>query len=257
MKKFVKIIFNNKITVYALTIIIAVAVILTQIYPISAENTISGISIPVLMYHSVDETEGIYPQLTVKTSEFAAQMCYLYENGYTPVHFGKPDNYNGIAKPIIITFDDGYENNYINAYPVLNKYHFPATIFLVGSTIGTPGHLTLEQLKEMSGLIQFGSHTVSHSNLAKLDFGKIKCELIISKIALQKLTGQLIDVLAYPYGSYDNRVIEIARKWYDYAVTVKNGFYNTNDDNMLINRIYITRSDTVEQFAAKLSGSAS
>lgn len=214
-------------------------------------------NIPVLMYHSVDEVAGINEQLYVKTSEFERQMRYLRDNGFTPVWFGLPEEYDDVEKPVIITFDDGYEDNYLNAYPILKEYYQKAVIFLVSGTVGTQGHLNAEEISEMSDLVSFQSHTVTHPDLDSLTLGRIRIELALSKKMIERLTGRPVSVLAYPYGSFDNRVLMVAARYYDFAVTVRYGCFRAGEDTLRINRVYVKRSDTIGDFATKLSGGAS
>ena len=221
---------------------------------IAADNRIK---IPVLMYHVIDEKAGTLSNLYVKTSEFERQMQYLSEQGYTPVHFAAPGAYEGIKKPVIITFDDGYEDNYTNAYPILEEYGFKATIFIITAKIGKPEHLNTEQIKEMSDLIEFGSHTVNHNKLSALTLGQIRGELAFSQKTLEKLTGKTVRTLAYPYGAYDRRVVDIARKYYDFAVTTVGGVYTEGSDRVKISRVYIPRSFTINNFAARLNAVSS
>ena len=134
----------------------------------------SAPGIPVLNYHQVEEKDG--NPLTLWPDQFEAQMAYLAEEGYTPITIDEMMDAleNGAPlpeKPVIITFDDGYADNYEYAYPILKKYGFKATIFLIYDFTNTyPNYLTWDQINEMkeSGLIHFESHTMTHANLAEL-----------------------------------------------------------------------------------------
>lgn len=216
-----------------------------------------SVRVPVLLYHSIDEEAGENAGLYVKTSEFERQMRYLYEHSYTPVRFAQTEAYKGIEKPVIITFDDGYENNYTNAYPILEKYGFTATVFLVSSTVGTPGHLTAAEISQMKPLVEFGSHTVNHCRLAELGPLAVMRELVSSRSALEAVVGAPVRVLAYPYGSFSDGVAFAASLLYDFAVTTERGFYTPGCDRARISRIYISRDDTAGSFASKLAGGES
>ena len=131
-------------------------------------------AVPVLNYHQVEVKDG--NPLTLHPEQFEAQMAYLKEEGYTTVTIDELMDAceNGAAlpeKPVVITFDDGYEDNYEYAYPILQKYGFKATIFLIYDlTDAYPGYLTWNEIAEMkaSGLMRFESHTMTHANLSKL-----------------------------------------------------------------------------------------
>ena len=128
-------------------------------------------SVPVLNYHQINDWAD--NALTVHTDQFDAQMKYLADNGYTAITPAEMldawENHTELPeKPVIITFDDGYVDNYRNAFPILQKYNLKGTIFLISDYVSTyPNYLTWAQTEEMqeSGLIDFESHTLSHMQL--------------------------------------------------------------------------------------------
>ncbi len=177
---------------------------------------------PVLMYHKI----GDYPpgsglkKLWVTTSDFRKQLEYLRDNGYTAIDFRDwRDAEKGIkplpAKPVMITFDDGYMNNYDLAFPLLKEFGMKGCIFLVYETMEKHNGwhdpksepwlkmLTWAQIKEMqdSGFIEFGSHTMRHRNLAALPLDEVRWELRESKARLEEKLGCEMVGFAYPYGS--------------------------------------------------------
>lgn len=162
------------------------------------------------MYHAVSDMTNENASLFVSPSEFEKQIAWLSEAGYTSVFADKYGAYP--YKTAAITFDDGYENIYTEAFPILKKYNFKATVFLITSPAG--GHLTDEEIKEMtaSGLVSFGSHTDTHRDLTALSDTELKEELSSSKAKIEKLTGKKTTALSYPYGAYDERVIAAAKK---------------------------------------------
>ena len=109
-----------------------------------------GYSVPVLMYHAVsDETWGV-TELFVRPSEMEAQLQYLQENGFTPIFFSDLSHVEDFEKPVLLTFDDGYKNNYEELFPLLQKYNMKATIFVVtGNLDKNPNFLTWDQAREM------------------------------------------------------------------------------------------------------------
>lgn len=217
----------------------------------TTEPTKTVTAVPILCYHGVlDKPWGIQ-ELFVKVDEFEAQMKYLSENGYTPIFVSEIANANNYTKPIIITFDDGYLDVYTNAFPILKKYNIKANVYMISGWIGGDVYMTAEMTKEManSPLIEIGSHTVDHKALATLSEENIERELSSSKKALEDLTGKKVDVIAYPAGSYDDRVINIAKKYYKYALSTVYGKENPSKLNSYaLKRIYVYRKYNMEQF---------
>lgn len=173
--------------------------------------------VPVMMYHSIDDNYA-KTKLSVSKRSFEKHMKFLYDNHYNVVSLETVVSYleNGRPFPpktVAITFDDGYYNNYEYAYPVLKKYGFPATVFVIVDKIGSPGWLGWEELKKMreSGLITIGSHTVSHRWLPSLGADGLAFELEGSKEELERGLGGGVDILCYPLGAFDDKVQRAAK----------------------------------------------
>ncbi len=198
----------------------------------------SGKSIPVLSYHSINDKVSGPADMYVSPETFEKQIKEIKSRGYTPITFNDIKNVETIAKPIIITFDDGYEDNYSNAYPILKKYGFVATIFLVVNYIDKPNYLTISQITKMQDIIDFQSHTMSHHRLTEMDSKKMDYEMSQSKQRLETLLGKDINVIAYPYGDYDKKTMLTAKKHYQFGVSFTHGkyFYGASD-NYKIRRI--------------------
>ncbi len=130
--------------------------------------------VPVLNYHQINDRD--HNALTLSTSEFEAQMRYLAENGYHPITPNELADHleNGAPlpeKPILLTFDDGYIDNYKNAYPILQKYGLKGSIFIITDYLNVyPNYLTWEICQEMqdSGIIDIECHTMTHVALSEL-----------------------------------------------------------------------------------------
>ncbi|MCL6593658.1 MAG: polysaccharide deacetylase family protein, partial [Alicyclobacillus sp.] len=124
-----------------------------------------GPRVPILEYHDI--TYIPHDPWAMSPSQFAEEMKYLHDNQF---HVMSLDELYAVmqgraslpARPVVITFDDGYESNYTNAFPILKQYRFPATIFMISGFVGRSGFLTKDQLLTManSGLIEVESHTV-------------------------------------------------------------------------------------------------
>ena len=150
-----------------------------------------------LLYHLVmDEPYSQYHDLFVREGDFEAQLLEIKRLGFETYFADEPERADG--KPgVVITFDDGYIDNYTTVFPLLQKYNMKATIFLITDMIGTEGHLTKAQIKEMSesGLVHFGSHTVSHTKLDTLTEYEIQQEFLHSKEYIEANFGLAIKML--------------------------------------------------------------
>ena len=208
------------------------------------------IKVPILMYHSVTDKVWGYTNLHVSPKEFDAQMKYLKDNKYTALDFSELEYAGEYTKPILITLDDGYENNYTEAYPILKKYNIKATIFVCSGFIGNKTSLKVNQIKEMEGLVDIQSHTVTHSDLTKLNDESLERELKKSKEKLEEITGKKVYAFAYPAGQHNSKVIEMTKKYYEYAVLDRPyGFYYTGEDKYTIKRKYVSRETSIKGFA--------
>ncbi|TWH48454.1 peptidoglycan/xylan/chitin deacetylase (PgdA/CDA1 family) [Sporomusa sp. KB1] len=201
--------------------------------------------IPVLNYHQINnESHNV---LTLSDTEFEAQIKYLYQEGYTAISPEQLADYLQYGKelpnkPVLITFDDGYEDNYQVAYPILQKYHFKATIFLITDFAGNNSrYLTWQQIREMSDNgINFENHTLSHITLPKASDEEVYAQLVNSKQALEWRLGKKVEYLAYPGGKYDQRIIQLTKEaGYRAAFTVNFGRNRMNSTMYTLNRIPI------------------
>ena len=218
-------------------------------------------SVPVLNYHQInDQAENA---LTIHPDQFEAQMKYLVDNGFhtiTPADM--LDSWeNGTPlpdKPVILTFDDGYADNYRNAFPILEKYNLKGTIFLISDYIGTyPNYLTWSQIDEMqeSGYIDFESHTLSHMQLDKATPEETWEQLSESKQALEWHLKKPVSFIAYPCGSYDDELIlKTKEAGYRAAFTVNYGVTNPDENPFVLDRIPIfgCNSHTLLRFVLRL-----
>ncbi|MBX6377909.1 MAG: polysaccharide deacetylase family protein [Clostridia bacterium] len=231
-------------------------------------------TLPVLMYHKI-AVQGPPSALRVPPQAFARQMAYLACAGYHPVRLSHwwahvRDGASLPPKPIAITFDDGYEDNWTNALPVLRRHGFPATVFVIagklGQTVRWPherGHpsarlLTPEQVRTLARLgVEIGSHTLTHPDLRTLAAGRLARELADSRRVLERLTGRPVRVLAYPFGAYDQRVVAAVRRaGYRVAVTTTAGVNTERTDLLTLRRIRVRGTDGLETFAHNLSRAA-
>ena len=147
--------------------------------------------LPVLMYHAVGDEIWGYSDLFVSEAGMEEQLQYLQENGYEPIWFSDLTHIEDYEKPVILTFDDGYDDNYTVLYPLLEKYQTKATIFVIGNAMGSQHKMTQEQVYELaaSGLVSIQSHTYTHGNLSAMDEPALRQEMERANAALAAATG--------------------------------------------------------------------
>lgn len=210
-----------------------------------------GITVPVLMYHGIAETPRGNDELFVNPSDLEAQLQYLSDNGYTTVTFEDFPTLDQIEKPVMLTFDDGYDDNYTYLFPLLQKYNMKATIFVITGYVNFTYYLTEAQIKEMSdsGLVSIQSHTDTHPNLDELDEAAQRHELEISWLTLTRITGKVPFVLCYPTGRQNNITLQLAPAHYSYGLLMNGGEYTTGSNPHLIPRYYISRYTDLSTFA--------
>ncbi len=205
------------------------------------------VKVLVLNYHMVN---SMFISLAIEPEDFDWQMKYLVDHGY---HTINPDElYDFLTgqgtlpdRPVLITFDDGYEDNYTNAYPILKKYNLKATIFVVtGFLSKRKGYLTWEQLREMEqNGITIESHTVTHAPLPDLPDERIREELVESKQQAEAELGHPIEFIAYPTGAHDLHIVGIAQEaGYKGGFTVKYGNVDRASNVYALERVPIFRT---------------
>jgi peptidoglycan/xylan/chitin deacetylase (PgdA/CDA1 family) len=188
----------------------------------------STVKVPILVYHHVHRSTYIGSRaerrLTVATEIFDLQMKYLLDHGYHVITFGSLADYleegNELpTKPVIISFDDGWDNQYVHALPSLEKYHYIATFFVVTNSVGTPGFLSWSQLRQMLAQgMRIGSHSRSHPRLDKINNPTVLWDQIYaSKQILETELAAPVNEFAYPYGAYNSTT----------EATVKSAGYKT------------------------------
>jgi peptidoglycan/xylan/chitin deacetylase (PgdA/CDA1 family) len=182
---------------------------------------------PVLMYHSIQNLDGLNDfdkNLSVSPAKFESQLSRLIAAGYSPTTFIDVNNGNIPQKPIILSFDDGWENYYTNALPILVKYKAKSVVFLIAGKSGN-GYLNDAEITQIikSGM-EIGDHTYTHPDLTVLNDKQLAYEIASSKQFLENKYNINIISLCYPSGSYNDRVIVSAKEaGYKFATTTKKG----------------------------------
>ncbi|MBI2595708.1 polysaccharide deacetylase family protein [Candidatus Daviesbacteria bacterium] len=171
-----------------------------------------SVNVPILYYHYIgtngNPEDVARDNLSVAPDKFDEQMAYIAKNGYNVItldtlYAALQGNVTLPPKPVVLSFDDGYIDFYVNAYPVLKKYGFHATSFIPTGLINQGYYLTWAQIKEMdsAGLISFQAHSVNHLNMPSLSSEQIRYEVNQSKKELEAQIGHPVNFFSYPYGA--------------------------------------------------------
>jgi len=222
----------------------------------------SAYVVPVLMYHNIDQNWK-ESKLSVSPQSFKRQMEFLVRNKYNIISLHKLKKLQESGKPIpcktvAVTFDDGYENNYTNAFDILNKHNIPAAVFVVVDKIGKDGYMSWRQIEEMAeNNIEIGSHTLSECYLPSVkDKARLKREIYDSRRIIKKRIPEAGDFIAYCSGGFNENIRQIViDAGYDGACATNPGKDYPDNDIYAIKRIRISRtSDCLFVFWIETSG---
>lgn len=219
------------------------------------ENT----KIIVLNYHMVEDKDIA---LSVLPKDFDKQMAYLKEHDFHPISTN--ELYRALTEgielpknPILITFDDGYIDNYTHAYPILKKYGFKAAFFIVTGFLddNNPRYMSWENLKEMAkDGMDFESHTVSHKSLTDVAEDEARYEIEKSKARLEEELGKKVLFLAYPTGTYNLHIAQMLKDaGYKGAFTIKYGNVDMASNLFALERVPVFHTEnTFKSFIDRL-----
>lgn len=234
-----------------------------------SENNI----MPILMYHSIsDRAAPRFRRFAVPPALFADHMAYLLRHGYTPLTVTQAILARGAsmpAKPLAITFDDGFADFHSAALPILARYSFPATLYVATGYINDTSRwlwregeakrpmLTWEQLADISARgIECGSHSQFHPPLDTLPAEKARQEIVESKRCLEDRLGKPVLSFAYPFGFHNALVRRLVREaGYTSACVVGYGMSTASSDPFALARLMIGADTSVEALAALVTGS--
>ncbi|WP_431065185.1 polysaccharide deacetylase family protein [Methylotuvimicrobium sp.] len=220
----------------------------------------------VLMYHGTPTAPPI-TDYSLRASLFKHHLTYLKTNGWHLANVGKLMQFqNSPSKTIVLTFDDGYADNFENAFLPLIENGMKATWFITTDCIskyaqwmGSPSEqtkmLSADQIREMSDAgMEIGSHTCSHPDLSQLSFKQQLEELTRSKQLLEDLLQKPVTGFAYPFGRYNEDTLKAVRAaGYKWACSTRSGWFKKEDDPLLIRRVTVFSGDTSSILARKLS----
>jgi len=219
---------------------------------------VATFEVPILMYHYIrnaPDNDPVGEGLSVSPDNFDEQVSWLSENGYASVNLSDLADTERIAlsrvygqgkKPIVLTFDDGYLDVYTQALPVLKKYDFTATFFIITNFVGRSGYMNDNQINELKKAgMEIGSHTLNHPDMTNIKTSTAEYQLEESK-------GESI-VFCYPAGKYNNEVAELVKSTgYVAAVTTKSGVATQDSDLYTLPRVRI-ENGAGDYLAARLN----
>ncbi|MFD9023222.1 polysaccharide deacetylase family protein [Streptomyces parvulus] len=228
--------------------------------------------VPVLMYHAVAaDPNDATRALSVTPEAFAEQLAAIADRGLNPVgtaelasawRSGRPLP----RRPVLITFDDGYEGVHRHALPALAKHGFPATLFVSTGwlrgpyeTGGAPDTmLDWDQVRELAAAgVEIGGHSHTHPQLDQLGEERLRFELIHCKEIVSDQLGTAPASFAYPYGYSDRRVRRAVRETgYAQALAVGNGLARRAQGPYALRRVTVRRRTGPEEFARLIEGRA-
>jgi len=237
-----------------------------------AASTPADFSVPILLYHRLGPV--VADGMTIKAQLFESQMKYLHDNGYQVIPLRQLVSwYQGKGpapgpKSVVIVEDDAHKSVYSEMLPVIRKYRYPVTIFVYPSAISNAKYaMTWDQLRELkkSGLIDMQSHTYWHPNF-KREKRKLKPEaydklimeqLTRSKKKLEQELGGPVDLLAWPFGIYDDHLLQKAREaGYIGTFSIERRHAALREKLMILPRYLLANADSDKAFVQLLQGNA-
>ncbi|OXM86705.1 polysaccharide deacetylase [Paenibacillus rigui] len=224
----------------------------------AAEQAPAGpIRIPVLNYHSITTDPG--NPATITPEKFAEQMHYLKEHGYTTLSLQQfTDVLEGKqptpAKPVLLTFDDGYADNYEHALPLFKELDFHAVLFISPDTVEDGYFLNWEQIKEMH---QAGwdiqPHGMTHPHLPRLKAADQAYQIVEARKQIEEQLGTAADIYCYPYGEWNAATLRVLREHqFRYAFTIEQGWTTPDQDALKLKRVFVNGEESLEQWISKL-----
>jgi len=227
----------------------------------------------ILMYHMISGPQTVADiRQACSPKLFEKHLILLLRAGYTPISIDQVATYysENIPLPdkaVLITLDDGFEDNYLNAFPFFLQYNIPVVIYLATGLMGLTNKwmpaptyslrkmLSWTQVQEMSSYgIQFGSHTVNHAKLTELGDDIVSKELVQSKQIIEDQLGIECRHFAYPYGRLTEKTRDLVQKsGFETACSTRSGFNNAGSDPLILHRIDVYGNDSLWKFQQKVT----
>ena len=231
--------------------------------------------VPILLYHSISEQVAAdFSTWALSPGMFSEHLRYLQEQAYTPLTVSqfvmRLDDPDGRlpSKPVVITFDDGLDEFYENAFPILNQYGFNATLYITSGSVGNTSQwlakegegdrpmLSWEKIREIDHYgIECGSHTLTHPQLDVVGYEDAYQEIFQSKQMLEDKLGKTVESFAYPHGYHNGQVRQLViEAGYSSACAVRHAMSSTVDDRFALARIIVKSITDVEYLTRFLEG---
>lgn len=223
----------------------------------------NAIKVPILIYHSIAPHTSnqtlLQKHYDVAPEFLEKQFQYLRDKGFTVIGLdfladALSQTITLPPKPVVLTFDDGWENQFRYGYPLLKKYNYTATFFIFTKAIDHESFLTWDQIKAMDqGGMTIGGHTRTHPYLLDItDPVALRREIIGGKSVVENRIGHAINLFAYPYGQYNDQIVEkVKEAGYKAARSAHEGVYHTRDDLYTLKGIEAT--DDFAKFVKNLN----
>jgi peptidoglycan/xylan/chitin deacetylase (PgdA/CDA1 family) len=222
--------------------------------------------VPILMYHYISEpppgSDTIRYDLSVTPQNFKKQLRYLKEQGYESITLNDLALYLTVGKPlpprpVILTFDDGYADAYTHAFPLLQRFGFTGTFFLISARLDAndPDFLSWDQVEEMHAAgMKFEPHSYDHSDMRNRGLNFVVFQILAPKQAIEARTGETCRFFDYPSGRYDQLVIEVLRSANFWGgVLTEQGATHTAADLFTLHRVRIHGGDDLDTFIRMLN----
>jgi peptidoglycan/xylan/chitin deacetylase (PgdA/CDA1 family) len=228
-----------------------------------------------ITYHNVSpEDRGIHPLLTVSPAQFATQMDWLERHHYSPIH---PSEWSAWLtekrplpkKPILITFDDGYENLVKYAFPIVRRHRFKVAAYIVTGLVGKTNEwdrregwselrlMSREQIIEWADKdVEFGAHTRDHVDLRELAESELEEQVFGSKSDLEDIIGVAPTSFVYPYGGFNRQVRDCAARAFKTSMTTEEALCTDAGDPFLMPRIWVRPDENIARFAQRVKFAA-
>jgi len=229
-------------------------------------------NLPILMYHHIQTESLVLSRLTVSLRSFKRQISWLSQKGYETISLERLGSFiqgqdTLPKKPVIITFDDGYQSVWDHAKPVLDQSGFTATVFLVAQAIGKQNIWDLQKSIPILPCMdkatcqrllddgwEVGSHGLNHYALPELASKALNEELTGSKNALEQLFNCQVTAFCYPHGAWNKRIQEhVKRAGYQVACATSAKSASVTDDPWALRRVKVKGSDKLGDFKRKVS----
>ena len=221
------------------------------------------VRVPILEYHYIrvvtDPRDRLGFNLSVTPADFQAQMDWLQANGYHPVDLNDLRAYFKEqkplpARPVVLTFDDGYTDFYTTAFPVLQSHGFKGVAYIVPGFLDHPRYMTSAQVVEIDRAgIEVAAHTMTHADLTKASAAGLVSEIQGSKNALERMLGHPVLDFCYPSGMFNATVIAALQQFgFESATTELPGTDHTWASRLTWTRVRVNGGERLDQFVANL-----